>query len=86
MLEPERRVKRRVDGYVLHGSSTGPSIERESAVFKAIIIIVLVAGALFGGLLVLRRSGRTGMPDEAVLQRAAKRAREQAAEEEKDGQ
>jgi Protein of unknown function (DUF2897) len=53
--------------------------------FKAIIIIVLVAGALFGGLLVLRRSGRTGMPDEAVLQRAAKRAREQAAEEQKDG-
>jgi FtsZ-interacting cell division protein ZipA len=54
-------------------------------VFKAIIIIVLVVGALFGGLWVLRRSGRTGMPDDAVLQRAAKRAREQAAEEEKDG-
>jgi Protein of unknown function (DUF2897) len=53
-------------------------------VFKAIIIIVLVVGALLGGLLTLRRSGRTGMPDEAVLQRAAKRAREQAAEEEKD--
>ena len=52
--------------------------------FKAIIIIVLVAGALLGGLLALRRSGRTGMPDDAVLQRAAKRAREQAAEEEKD--
>ena len=48
--------------------------------FKAIIIIVLVVGVLFGGLLVLRRSGRTGMPDDAVLQRAAKRAREQAAE------
>jgi Protein of unknown function (DUF2897) len=54
-------------------------------VFKAIIIIVLVAVVLLGGLLALRRSGRTGMPDEAVLQRAAKRAREQAAEEEKDG-
>jgi hypothetical protein len=54
-------------------------------VFKAIIIIVLVVGVLFGGLLVLRRSGRTGMPDDAVLQRAAKRAREQAAKEEKDG-
>ena len=53
--------------------------------FKAIIIIVLVAAVLFGGLLVLRRSGRTGMPDEAVLHRAAKRAREQATEEEKDG-
>jgi hypothetical protein len=54
-------------------------------VFKAIIIIVLVVGALFGGLLTLRRSGRTGMPDDAVVQRAAKRARDQAAEEEKDG-
>jgi hypothetical protein len=54
-------------------------------VFKAIIIIVLVVGVLFGGLSVLRRSGRTGMPDDAVLQRAAKRAREQAAEEDKDG-
>ena len=53
--------------------------------FKAIIIIVLVVGALLGGLLTLRRSGRTGMPDEAVLRRASKRAREQAAEEEKDG-
>ena len=52
--------------------------------FKAIIIIVLVVGVLFGGLLVLRRSGRTGMPDEAVLQRASKRAREQAAEEENE--
>jgi Protein of unknown function (DUF2897) len=54
-------------------------------VFKAFIIIVLVAAALLGGLLALRRSGRTGMPDDAVLQRAAKRAREQAAEEDKDG-
>ncbi|MGB6354706.1 MAG: DUF2897 family protein [Steroidobacteraceae bacterium] len=52
--------------------------------FKAIIIIVLVTGALLGGLLALRRSGRTGMPDDAVLQRAAKRAREQAAADEKD--
>ena len=61
------------------------AIGRECAVFKAIIIIVLVVAVLLGGLLTLRRSGRTGMPDEAVLQRAAKRAREQAAEEEKDG-
>lgn len=53
--------------------------------FKAIIIIVLVVAVLLGGLLTLRRSGRTGMPDDAVLQRAAKRAREQAAEEDKDG-
>jgi FtsZ-interacting cell division protein ZipA len=48
---------------------------------KAIIIIVLVVGVLVGGLLTLRRTGRAGMPDDAVLQRAAKRAREQAAAE-----
>jgi hypothetical protein len=55
---------------------------------KAIIIIALVAAVLIGGLLTLRRSGRTGMPSEEVLGRAAKRAREQAAAEDaadKDG-
>jgi hypothetical protein len=50
--------------------------------FKAIIIIVLVVGALIGGLLTLRSSGRAGMPDDSVLKRAAKRAREQAAADE----
>jgi hypothetical protein len=49
---------------------------------KAIIIIVLVVGVLVGGLLTLRNSGRAGVPDDSVLQRAAKRAREQAAAEE----
>ena len=49
---------------------------------KAIIIIVLVVGALVGGLLTLRRTGRAGMPNDEVLQRAAQRAREQAAAEE----
>ena len=49
--------------------------------FKAIIIIVLVIGALIGGLLTLRNSGRAGMPNDAVLKRAAKRARGQAAAE-----
>jgi len=49
--------------------------------FKAIIIIVLVVCAVIGGLLTLRSSGRVGMPSEEVLQRAAKRAREQAAAE-----
>jgi hypothetical protein len=48
---------------------------------KAIIIIVLVVGALVGGLLTLRRTGRAGMPNDEVLQRAAQRAREQAAAE-----
>lgn len=52
--------------------------------FKAIIIIALVVAAVVGGLLTLRNSGRTGLPDEAVLRRAAKRAREQAAADEKE--
>jgi hypothetical protein len=55
-------------------------------VLKAIIIIILVVGALVGGLLTLRNSGRAGLPDDAVLKRAAKRAREQAAAEDKEGQ
>lgn len=49
--------------------------------FKAVVIIVLVAGALIGGLLTLRNSGRAGMPDDAVLKRAAKRARERKDDE-----
>ena len=55
---------------------------------KAIIIFALVAAVLIGGLMTLRRSGRTGMPSKEVLERAAKRAREQAAAEDaadKDG-
>jgi hypothetical protein len=45
-----------------------------------------VIGALIGGLLTLRNSGRAGMPNDAVLKRAAKRARGQAAaEDEEDG-
>ena len=51
---------------------------------KAIIIIVLVVGALLGGLLTLRRTGRAGMPSDAVLERATKRAREQAAAEDEE--
>ena len=43
---------------------------------KAVAIIALVAVVLIGGLLTLRNSGRAGMPDEEVLKRAAKRARE----------
>jgi hypothetical protein len=55
-------------------------------VLKAIIIIIVVVGALVGGLLTLRNSGRAGLPDDAVLKRAAKRAREQAAAEDKGEQ
>ena len=51
---------------------------------KAIIIIVLVVGAVVGGLLTLRNSGRAGMPNHEVLRRATKRAREQAAAEENE--
>jgi hypothetical protein len=50
---------------------------------KGLLIILLVVGVLVGGLLVLRSSRGTGMPDKDVLERAARRAREQA-EREKD--
>jgi hypothetical protein len=40
---------------------------------KAIIIIVIVVGALVAGLLSLRSSARTGMPGEDVLKRAKER-------------
>jgi hypothetical protein len=46
--------------------------------FKAVIIIVVVVGVILGGLLTLRSSGRAGMPDKDVLERASKRSREQA--------
>ncbi len=49
--------------------------------FKTLLIILLVVGALVGGLLTLRNSGRAGMPDADVLERASKRARQQAAAE-----
>jgi hypothetical protein len=55
-------------------------------VVKAIIIILLVVGALIGGLLTLRSSGRSGLPSDEVLQRASKRARElDAAEKDEEG-
>jgi Protein of unknown function (DUF2897) len=53
-------------------------------VFKAVIIIVLVVAVLLGGLLTLRSSGRAGMPEKDVLERAAKRSREQADAEKDD--
>ena len=53
---------------------------------KAIVIIVLVVGSIVGGLLTLRQSGRAGMPGKDVLERASKRAREQAAsDKDEDG-
>ena len=53
---------------------------------KAIIIIMVVVGVVVGGLLTLRNSGRAGLPDDDVLKRAAKRARDQAAVEAKEEQ
>jgi hypothetical protein len=50
---------------------------------KALVIIVLVVAAIAGLLLTLR-SSRTGMPSAEVMERAQRRAREQAAAEKKD--
>jgi hypothetical protein len=49
--------------------------------FRAIAIIIVVVGAVVGGLLFLRSSASTGMPSADVLERAKKRAREQQASE-----
>jgi Protein of unknown function (DUF2897) len=51
-------------------------------VFKTVIIIVVVAAVLIGGMLALRSSRNTGMPSEDVLKRSAERARQQAAKDE----
>lgn len=52
--------------------------------FKVIIIFLIVFAALLGGMLALRTSRNAGMPSEQVLDRAAKRAREQAAKDQTD--
>ena len=49
--------------------------------FKAIVIFIIVIAILFGGMLALRSSRRTGMPSEDVLKRASQHAREQAAKD-----
>ncbi|MDP8984670.1 MAG: DUF2897 family protein [Pseudomonadota bacterium] len=51
---------------------------------KAIIIIIVVVGALIGGLLTLRSTRGAGMPGKDVMDRAKERAREQAAKDETD--
>ena len=48
---------------------------------KAIVVLVIVLAVVFGGMLALRSSRRTGMPSEDVLKRAGDRAREQAAKD-----
>lgn len=51
---------------------------------KALIIIALVVAALVGGLLTLRSSRDAGMPSKDVLERARKRAEEQARKDNDD--
>ena len=43
---------------------------------RALLIIAVVVGALVGGLLALRNSAGTGVPDKDVLARARQRALE----------
>jgi hypothetical protein len=51
-------------------------------VFKTVIIFIIVAVVLIGGMLALRSSRNAGMPSEDVLKRSAERARQQAAKDE----
>jgi DUF2897 family protein len=51
---------------------------------KAIVVLIIVLAVVFGGMLALRSSRRTGMPGEDVLKRATERAREQAAKDESE--
>jgi hypothetical protein len=51
---------------------------------KAFIIILVVVGALVGGILTLRSTRSAGMPGKDVMDRAKSRAREQAAKDEKE--
>lgn len=41
---------------------------------RTLLIILLVVAVILGGLLTLRSSTRSGVPDEEVLKRAQKRA------------
>jgi hypothetical protein len=51
---------------------------------KALLIAGLVIVLVIGGLLALRGSAKTGMPDEAALRRARERAGERDPEDEDD--
>jgi hypothetical protein len=51
---------------------------------KALVIIVVVVGAIVGLLFTLRSSRNVGTPSGDVLERAQRRAREQAAAEKDD--
>lgn len=51
---------------------------------RAILVILLVVGALVGGLLTLRASTRLGMPSEDVIERAKRRERARRARDGND--
>jgi hypothetical protein len=51
-------------------------------VLKTVIIFIVVAAVLIGGVLALRSSRNAGMPSADVLKRSAERARQQAAKDE----
>ncbi|MDB6085675.1 MAG: hypothetical protein JWN43_3556 [Gammaproteobacteria bacterium] len=53
---------------------------------KAVIIILVVVGALIGGLLTLRSTRSAGMPGKDVMDRAKARAREQTAKDDKESE
>ena len=48
---------------------------------KTAIIILVVLGAIVGGLMTLRSTRNAGMPSQEVLDRAKQRSREQAAKD-----
>jgi Protein of unknown function (DUF2897) len=50
-------------------------------VFKTVIIFIVIAAVLIGGMLALRSTRNSGMPSEDVLKRSAERARRQAAKD-----
>jgi Protein of unknown function (DUF2897) len=52
----------------------------------AIVVIVLVLAFLVGTLVRLRRTAKTGMPSQEVLDRATKRARELEEQEKNEDQ
>ena len=51
---------------------------------KAIVIVIIVVGALVGGILTLRSTRGAGMPGKDVLDRAKERARAQSAKDDKE--
>jgi len=51
----------------------------------AVIVIIVVLALIVGLVVSLRRSAKTGMPSQDVLERASRRARQLDTEEKDDG-